>query len=119
VAMHGPVEDDVVEQGGTPLRLPGWARRPRWLPFLSWWPSRGAAPASNGEAKPPVTRALSWKLPSVTSPSSVTALSRDSAFTATSASAEPLPGVNEDVSVRLRRHRHGADRLVDPPEPRR
>jgi hypothetical protein len=32
VAMHGPDEDDVVEQGGPPLRLPGWARRPRWLP---------------------------------------------------------------------------------------
>jgi hypothetical protein len=30
--MYEPDEDDVVEQGGAPLRLPGWARRPRWLP---------------------------------------------------------------------------------------
>ncbi len=41
--MHGADEDDVVEQGGAPLRLPGWARRPRWLPALGWRPSRGAA----------------------------------------------------------------------------
>jgi hypothetical protein len=41
--MHEPDEDDVVEQGGAPLRLPGWARRPRWLPALDSRPSRGAA----------------------------------------------------------------------------
>jgi hypothetical protein len=43
VAMHGPDEDDVVEQGGSPLRLPGWARRHRWLPARDRRPSRGAA----------------------------------------------------------------------------
>ena len=43
VGMHGPDEDDVVEHGGAPLRLPGWARRPRWLPAFGWRPSRGAA----------------------------------------------------------------------------
>jgi hypothetical protein len=41
--MYEPDEDDVVEQGGSPLRLPGWARRPRWLPTLGRRPSRGAA----------------------------------------------------------------------------
>jgi len=41
--MHGPDEDDVVEQGGPPLRLPQWARRPRWLPGLGGRLSRGAA----------------------------------------------------------------------------
>ena len=41
--MHGPDEDDVVEQGGAPLRLPGWARRPRWLRAPGSRPSRGAA----------------------------------------------------------------------------
>lgn len=41
--MYEPDEDDVVEQRGTPLRLRGPARRPRWLPALSWQPSRGAA----------------------------------------------------------------------------
>ena len=45
--MHGPGgedEDDVVEQeGGTPLRLPGWARRPRWLPAPGQRPPRVAA----------------------------------------------------------------------------
>jgi hypothetical protein len=40
---HGPDEHDVVEHGGAPLRLPGWARRPRWLPALGWRPPRGAA----------------------------------------------------------------------------
>jgi hypothetical protein len=40
---HGPDEDDVVEHGGAPLRLPGWTRRPRWLPALGRRPSRGAA----------------------------------------------------------------------------
>ena len=40
---HGPGEDDVVEHGAAPLRVPGWARRPRWLPALCWRPSRGAA----------------------------------------------------------------------------
>jgi hypothetical protein len=40
---HGPDEDDVVEHGAGPLRLPGWARRPRWLPAVGWRPSRGAA----------------------------------------------------------------------------
>jgi hypothetical protein len=40
--MHEPDENDVVEQGGTPLRLPGWARRPRWLQAPGWRPSRGA-----------------------------------------------------------------------------
>jgi hypothetical protein len=40
---HGPDEDDVVEHGAAPLRLPGWARRPRWLPALGRRPSRGAA----------------------------------------------------------------------------
>jgi len=43
MAMHGSDEDDVVEQGGAPLRLPGWARRPRWLSAPGWRPSRGAA----------------------------------------------------------------------------
>jgi hypothetical protein len=43
VGMYGPDEDDVVEHGGAPLRLPGWVRRPRWLPALGWRPSRGAA----------------------------------------------------------------------------
>jgi hypothetical protein len=41
--MYEPDEDDVVEQGGAPLRLPGWARRPRWLPAGGRRPSRGAA----------------------------------------------------------------------------
>jgi hypothetical protein len=41
--MYEPGEDDVVEQGGTPLRLRGWARRPRWSPTLRRPPSRGAA----------------------------------------------------------------------------
>ncbi len=41
--MHEPDEGDVVEQGGAPLRLPGWARRPRWLPAPGRGPSRGAA----------------------------------------------------------------------------
>jgi hypothetical protein len=40
--MYEPDDDDVVEQGGAPLRLPGWARRPRWLP-AGGRPSRGAA----------------------------------------------------------------------------
>ena len=41
--MHGPDEGDVVEQGGPPLRLPKWARLPRWLPGLGGRLSRGAA----------------------------------------------------------------------------
>jgi hypothetical protein len=41
--MHGPEEDDVVEQGGPPLRLMEWARHPRWLPGLGGRLSRGAA----------------------------------------------------------------------------
>jgi hypothetical protein len=41
--MDEPDEHDVVEQGGAPLRLPGWARRPRWLPAPGRPPSRGAA----------------------------------------------------------------------------
>jgi len=41
--MHGPDEGDVVEQGGPPLRLMEWARRPRWLPGLRGRLSRGAA----------------------------------------------------------------------------
>jgi hypothetical protein len=41
--MHGPGEDDVVEQGGPPLQLPAWVRRPRWLPGLGGRLSRGAA----------------------------------------------------------------------------
>ena len=32
-----------MEHGAAPLRLPGWARRPRWLPALGRRPSRGAA----------------------------------------------------------------------------
>ena len=32
-----------MEQGGAPLRLPGWVRCPRWLPVLGRRPSRGAA----------------------------------------------------------------------------
>jgi len=43
VATHGPDEDDVVEQGGPPLRLPEWARRLGWLPALGGRLSRGAA----------------------------------------------------------------------------
>ncbi|MGD0067612.1 MAG: hypothetical protein ABSB76_29780 [Streptosporangiaceae bacterium] len=43
MGMYGPDEDDVVEQGGAPLRLPRWARRPRWLPASGRRPSRGAA----------------------------------------------------------------------------
>jgi hypothetical protein len=39
--MYEPDEEDVVEHGG--VRLPGWARRPQWLPDLGWRPSRGAA----------------------------------------------------------------------------
>jgi hypothetical protein len=41
--MHGPDEGDVIEQGGPPLRLPEWARLPRWLPGLGGRRSRGAA----------------------------------------------------------------------------
>jgi len=41
--MYEPDEDEVVEQGGAPLRLPGWARRARWLSALGRRPSRGAA----------------------------------------------------------------------------
>jgi hypothetical protein len=41
--MYEPDKSDVVEQGGAPLRPPGWARRRRWLPALGWRPSRGAA----------------------------------------------------------------------------
>ena len=40
--MHGPDEDDIVENGGGPPRMPGWVRRPRWLPALDRRPSRGA-----------------------------------------------------------------------------
>ena len=43
MAVHGPDEDDVVEQGGPPLRLPEWARRPRWLSSLGGRLSFGAA----------------------------------------------------------------------------
>jgi hypothetical protein len=39
----GPGEDDILEHGGAPLRLPRWVRRPRWLPALGRRPSRGAA----------------------------------------------------------------------------
>ena len=41
--MYEPDEDDVVEQGSAPMRLPGWARRPRWLPAPGGRPPRGAA----------------------------------------------------------------------------
>jgi hypothetical protein len=41
--MYGPGEDDIVEHDGGPLRVPGWVRRPRWVPALDWRPSRGAA----------------------------------------------------------------------------
>jgi hypothetical protein len=44
--MRGADEDDVLEQGGAPLRLPEWVwrpRRPRWLPARGGRPSRGAA----------------------------------------------------------------------------
>ena len=40
--MYGAGEDDIAEHDGGPLRVPGWARRPRWLP-PHWRPSRGAA----------------------------------------------------------------------------
>jgi hypothetical protein len=43
VATQGPDEGDVVEQGGPPLRLPEWARRPHWLADLGRRASRGAA----------------------------------------------------------------------------
>ena len=43
MAEHGADGDDIVEQGGAPLRLPEWARRPRWLPALGRCRSRGAA----------------------------------------------------------------------------
>ena len=41
--MHEPDEGDVIERGGPLLRLPEWARLPRWLPGLSGRRSRGAA----------------------------------------------------------------------------
>ena len=41
--MYGPDEDDLVEHGRAPLRVPGWVRRPRWLPALDRRASRGAA----------------------------------------------------------------------------
>jgi hypothetical protein len=41
--MNEPDEGDVVEQGGAPPRLPGRARRRRWLPALGWLVSRGGA----------------------------------------------------------------------------
>jgi hypothetical protein len=41
--MHGADEDDIAEHDGGPLRVPGWARRPLWLPAPDWRPSRGAA----------------------------------------------------------------------------
>jgi hypothetical protein len=41
--MRGADEDDVLAQGGEPLRLPQWLRRPRWLPSRGGRPSRGAA----------------------------------------------------------------------------
>jgi hypothetical protein len=41
--MYEPDENDVLEQGAAPLRLPGWVRRPRWLPAGGRRPSRGAA----------------------------------------------------------------------------
>jgi hypothetical protein len=43
VGMHGDGEDDIAEHDGGPLRMPGWARRPRWLSAGGWRPSRGAA----------------------------------------------------------------------------
>jgi len=43
VTMHEPDDDDIVEQRGAPLLLRWPVRRPRWLPALSWQPSRGAA----------------------------------------------------------------------------
>jgi hypothetical protein len=52
-------EDDVVEQGGPPLRLPEWARRPRWLPGLgdgcraarpcSAWPRQENGPTDTAQ----------------------------------------------------------------------
>jgi hypothetical protein len=41
--MNEPDEDDVVQQRGAPVRLPGWARRWRWLPAPGQRPSRAAA----------------------------------------------------------------------------
>ena len=41
--MYRPDEGDVVEHGGSPLRLPGWVRRPRWLPAPGRRPPRIAA----------------------------------------------------------------------------
>lgn len=41
--MSGAGEDDIAEHDGGPLRVPGWARRLRWLPAPDWRPSRGAA----------------------------------------------------------------------------
>ena len=44
VAVHGPDEPgDVIEQGGPLMRLPAWARLPRWLPGPGGRVSRGAA----------------------------------------------------------------------------
>ena len=43
MGKYGPDEEDIVEHGGAPLRLPGWARLPRWLPALGRRPSHGAA----------------------------------------------------------------------------
>lgn len=40
--MYEPDDGDVIEQDGGP-QLPGWARRPRWLPALGPRPSRGTA----------------------------------------------------------------------------
>jgi len=67
-----------------------------------------STPASNVEAKPAVTLALSWKSPSGASPSSVAALSMDSAFSAAPAPAAPLPGSWTDVyAVRYHNARTG------------
>src|ERR1700691_4817619 len=60
-----------------------------------------STPAAKAEAKPTVTRALSWKSPSGASPSNVAALSIDSAFSAAlaPAPAELLTG-SMKMSVR-------------------
>jgi hypothetical protein len=69
-------EDDVVEQGGPPLRLPEWARRPRWLPGLgdgcraarpcSAWPRQENGPTDTAQLFRTVSDAhVPWMCPGI------------------------------------------------------